>query len=101
MSTTLTPQTDHVVAASQTAADLLNAAEQSPAVKADLQSMFDSYSHNPLIAGLASVAGIMLAQQHISLDSTALTVLIGLGVTGIGYAYQWLSMKTSSKGLSK
>ena len=93
MSQTVTTPADRAVALSQTAQDLATAAEQSPAVKADLQALFDSYSHNPLVAGLASIAGIMLAQQHINVDSTLLTVGIGLLVTAVGYAYQWASMK--------
>ena len=95
MSTTITTPspTDRAVAVSATVQNLVNAAEQDPTVKADLQTAFDSYSHNPVIAGLASIAGIMLAQQHISVDSTVLTVVIGVIVTGLGYGWQWASMK--------
>jgi len=91
--TTPTTMTDVAVNVSHTAKDLLDAAEASPVVKADLETLFDSYSHNPVVAGLASIAGIMLAQEHITVDSTLLTVVIGLVVTGVGYGYQWLSMK--------
>lgn len=101
MSSTVTPtsRTDRAVAVATTVRTLMNAAEQDPTIKADLQTAFDSYSHNPVIAGLASIAGIMLAQQHINVDSTILTVVIGVVVTGIGYGWQWASMKM--KGTSK
>ena len=91
----VSPQTERVVAISRTAQDLMDAAEQSPAVKSDLQAMFVSYSHNPIVAALASVAGILLAQQHVTVDSTALTVVIGLAVAGCGYGWQFVSMKMS------
>lgn len=93
MSTTTSPASDRAVAVSATVQNLVTAAEADPVIKADLQTAFDSYSHNPVIAGLASVAGIMLAQQHVSVDSTALTVVIGVVVTGAGYGWQWASMK--------
>ena len=91
--TAVAPATEHVVAAAQTAQDLLDAAEKSPTVKADFQSMFASYSHNPIVMGLVPIIGGLLTQEHITVDSTLLTVSIGLAVTGLGYAWQWASMK--------
>ena len=90
---TVTPLTERVVAASQTAQDLVDAAEKSPVVKADLQSLFASYSHNPLVMGLVPIVGGLLTQEHITVDSTLLTVVIGLAVTIVGYFYQWIAMK--------
>lgn len=72
---------------------LAAAAEQNPVVKADLQAQFDSYSHSPVIVAAASVVGMMLTRQNITVDNTLLTVVVGLVVTGLGYAWQWASMK--------
>jgi predicted acyltransferase len=91
--TTPSSTTDRVVKAAQSAADLATSAEQIPAVKAELQTLFDSYSHSPIVAGLVPVVAGFLTQEHVTVDSTLLTVGIGLVVTGIGYAWQWLSMK--------
>ena len=89
----MTPTTNRAVAVAQSLSSLAVQAEQDPIVKKDLQAQFDSYSHNPVIMALASMAGMALAQQHITVDNTLLTVAIGLVVTGVGYGYQWLSMR--------
>ena len=99
MSATTAPATTRAVASAQTAQDLVVAAEQNPQVKADLQSLFDSYSHNPVIAGLASVAGIILAQQHVNVDSMLLTIAIGLAVTALGYLWQFVAMKLNKTAM--
>lgn len=72
---------------------LANAAEANPVVKADLQAQYDSYSHSVPIVAIAGVAGMYLAQHNLTVDNTLLTVAVGLAVTGIGYAWQWVSMK--------
>lgn len=90
---TTKPSTNSAVAVSNNLAALANAAEANPIVKADLQAQFDSYSHSPLITGVASIVGMELTRQQITVDNTLLTVGVGLVVTGIGYAWQWVSMK--------
>src|SRR5579859_1083386 len=94
------PETQHVVATAQVAQDLMDAAEQSPVVKADFESMFATYSHNPIVMGLVPIVGGLLTQQHVTVDSTLLTVAIGLAVTGAGYLYQWVAMRFKT-GASK
>ena len=93
ITTTPTPTTDRALAAATTLATLAATAEENPVVKADLQKQFDSYSHSPLIMAVASVAGMMLTRQNITVDNTLLTVLVGAAVTAIGYAWQWASIK--------
>lgn len=85
--------TDTAVAVSKTGMDLFNQAEANPVVKADLQSLFDSYSHSPIIAGLVPVVAGLLAQKQITVGNQLLTIGIGVAVTAIGYAWQWASMK--------
>ena len=89
----VSPSTNAAVSVSRTAGDLFNAAEQNPVVKADLQTMFDSYSHNPIIAGIVSLVGIELTQHNLTVDTQLLTIGVGLAVTFVGYAWQWISMK--------
>lgn len=104
MSATVTPATTTAISASQTATDLLNAAEQNPVVKADLQSLFDSYSHSAAITGGALIAGALLAQRGITVDNTLLTVVIGLVSSGVIYGAQWVAMKFSkpaTQGVAK
>lgn len=90
---TVAPATDKAVS---TANDLINLAvkaEQVPEVKADLQAQFDTYSHNPIIMGVVTIIGVILTRQNITVDNTLLTVAVGLVATGVGYAWQWISMK--------
>jgi hypothetical protein len=87
------PKTNSAVDAANGLVKLVVAAEAEPVVKADLEAQFDSYSHSPLIVGLTSIAGMMLTREHVTVDNTLLTVLVGAVVTGIGYAWQWASMR--------
>jgi hypothetical protein len=77
----------------QTAIDLVQSADNNPVIKADLQTLFDSYSHNPIVMGLVPVLAGFLTQEKITVDSTLLTVAVGAAVTGAGYLYQYISMK--------
>jgi len=88
-----TPETDRIVAAASDLAKLAAAAEESPVGKADLQAQFDTYSHSSLVVGVASMIGLILSQQKISVDNTLLVVGVGITTTAIGYAWQWVSMK--------
>ncbi len=89
----ISPSTNTAVATAQSAIDLATKAELNPVVKADLQTLFDSYSHNPVVGGVVTIAGVLLAQHNITIDNTLLTVAIGVVVTGVGYAWQWASMR--------
>lgn len=93
IATPIATVTNDAVNASTGLITLATAAEQNPVVKADLQAQFDSYSHSPVIVALASVAGMLLTQRNITVDNTLLTVVVGLVVTGMGYGWQWISMK--------
>lgn len=95
MSTTLTPSTDQAVNAANSAIGLAEAAETNPVVKADLQTLFDSYTHaGSIVPGIAALVGMALAQHGITADNFVLTIAVGLAVTGISYVAQWASMKT-------
>ena len=101
MTDTPTPVTDTAVSQSASLTGLVAAAEDDPTVMSALQKQFDSYSHNPLIAGITSIAGVMLTRQHITVDNTVLTVAVGIAVTVAGYLYQMISMKLNKPKVTK
>lgn len=111
MSTTTTapsssPIADNAISISNNLVELAQAAEADPVVKAALQAQFDSISHSPLVLALVPIVATWLTQKHITADNQVLALGIGAAIAGIGYGFQWISMKlrkpvtTTTTGIS-
>lgn len=88
------PITNRIVEVAKGANDLFVAAENNPTAKADLQVLFDSISHGgALTPALVSMLAMELGQHNITLDNQFLTLLVGVGVAGVSYVWQWLAIK--------
>ena len=91
--TTVAPATTAAVSAATSLANLADAAANDPQVQKDLGAQFDTISHSPIAQGLATLILMGATQEHITLSSSAASLLAGLGVMAVGYVWQYVSMK--------